>query len=234
MPDCPNCGRSTMRTEDWACRYCGYPLLSGSYKKVDKTYRQLKQEEGDGQVAPVVEARPPAPEPAPEPEPEMAAEPEPEPEPEPESEPEDAADAEPEPAAEPEPKPRRARRVSAPKKAPAAKPAAEPASGMAEMDVEELYAAFAADKVAADEKLADTVFRATGVVDKVMVEEIHDIYYIILTGVPKRDEWNLRCTFDKEHGAQLVQLAEGQKVTVQGEYDGYRKNILMRDCILVA
>ena len=41
---CPNCGRPTMRTADWVCQWCGYPLLSGSYKKLDKTYAELQAE----------------------------------------------------------------------------------------------------------------------------------------------------------------------------------------------
>lgn len=44
MPNCPNCSQPTARTEDWACQWCGYPLISGGYKKIPKTYRQLKEE----------------------------------------------------------------------------------------------------------------------------------------------------------------------------------------------
>jgi hypothetical protein len=44
MPRCPNCGRETLRTEDWACQWCGNPLLSDAFKKIDKTYRQLQEE----------------------------------------------------------------------------------------------------------------------------------------------------------------------------------------------
>jgi len=44
MAKCHNCGRETLRTEDWACKWCGHPLLYGSFKKIDKTYRQLKEE----------------------------------------------------------------------------------------------------------------------------------------------------------------------------------------------
>ena len=44
MPRCPNCARETMRTEDWACMYCGYPLISRAFKKIEKTYRQIKEE----------------------------------------------------------------------------------------------------------------------------------------------------------------------------------------------
>ncbi|MHA2068988.1 MAG: OB-fold protein, partial [Candidatus Thorarchaeota archaeon] len=44
MANCPNCGQPTKRTQDWACQWCGYPLLSKSYRKVPKTYQQLKKE----------------------------------------------------------------------------------------------------------------------------------------------------------------------------------------------
>jgi hypothetical protein len=44
MPACPNCGRQTMRTSDWACQWCGYPLLSRAYKKIDKTFKELQEE----------------------------------------------------------------------------------------------------------------------------------------------------------------------------------------------
>ena len=44
MARCPNCGRETKRTVDWCCQWCGYPLFSGSYKKIDKTYKELKDE----------------------------------------------------------------------------------------------------------------------------------------------------------------------------------------------
>ena len=44
MPKCPNCERETMRTTDWACQWCGYPLLSGSYKMIPQTFQQLKEE----------------------------------------------------------------------------------------------------------------------------------------------------------------------------------------------
>lgn len=92
MPKCPNCGQKTARTGDWACQWCGYPLLSESYKKIPKTYRQLKEEKLHKQKPPVRED---ISEPAPELEPELVVEPEPEP----------VAELEPEPVVEPEPEP---------------------------------------------------------------------------------------------------------------------------------
>ncbi len=111
MPRCPNCGRETLRTEDWACQWCGNPLLSGAFKKIPQTYREL-QEERSFEMRPVLEDEP-APAPvaavevestprAPEPELEAPPVPEPQPPPMPEPEPEIAPEtpAPPEPVAE--------------------------------------------------------------------------------------------------------------------------------------
>jgi hypothetical protein len=44
MASCPNCGRRTQRTKDWVCEWCGYPLLYGNYKQLDKTFKELQEE----------------------------------------------------------------------------------------------------------------------------------------------------------------------------------------------
>jgi DNA-directed RNA polymerase subunit RPC12/RpoP len=219
MPKCPNCGQETARTMDWACQWCGYPLLSKAYKKIPKTYKQLKSElkskpELELEPTPELELEP-VPEPVlkPEPEPEPALEPEPELVPEPEPEPK----LEPEPVPEPEPKP-----IPEPELEPTEK----------EITVEGLYSAYG-DKITADAKLMDKILKVTGVVDKIVVNDIHEIYYIILTGAEKKEEQHVRCTFDKKDGPELNRLTEGQTVTVQGKYDGYRINIILGDCALV-
>ena len=191
MRKCPNCGQTTERTEDWACQWCGYPLLSKSYKKIPKTYRQLKEEELDKQKAS-------------EPEPEPVVEPQPEPEPE--------------PVVEPQPEP-----VPQPK----------PASAAGGITVEELYSAYSVDEVAADAKFTDKILTVTGVVDRITVNDVHSIYYIILASAEKKEQWNVRCTFDRKYGGQLNRLTAGQTVTAQGKYDGHKANILMKDCVLV-
>ena len=76
--------------------------------------------------------------------------------------------------------------------------------------------------------------KVTGTVGKVVVNDIHDIYYIILTSAEKKAEQHVRCTFNKKDQQKLNQLTEGQNVTVQGEYEGYRINIILKDCLLVA
>ncbi len=135
MASCPNCGRKTLRTKDWACQWCGYPLISRAYKVIDKTFKELQEERSlASRPAPPVEEpeSPPeyAPEPVREPEPEPTPQPEPQPEPEPppapKPEPEAELAPEPEPAPQPEPEPQKEESVielppPKPKKAPKAK-----------------------------------------------------------------------------------------------------------------
>jgi len=275
MPKCPNCGQTTRRTIDWACQWCGYPLLSKAYKKIPKTYKQLKSElkpkpEPEPEPEPVPEPEPtlepepvpvPEPEPTPEPEPEPTPEPEPvpvpepeptpEPEPVPAPEPESTPEPEPEPVPEPEPTPEpepvpvpepeptlepepvpepEPEPTLEPEPVPAPEP--EPTPSETGVTVGELYSAYR-DKITADAKLANKSLKVTGIVDKIVVNDIHEIYYIILTSAEKKEDRFVRCTFDKKYGPELNRLTAGQTVTVQGKYDGYRINILMRDCVLV-
>ena len=213
MKKCPNCGQTAERTEDWACQWCGYPLLSGSYTKIPKTYRQLKEER-------LAELEP-KPEPVPEPQSEAVSKPEPEPAPEPQ--PEAVSKPEPEPAPEPQPE-----AVSKPEPEPAPAPVA------GGLTVEDLYVAYSTDEVAADTKFTGETLTVTGVVDRITVNDVHDIYYIILASTEKKEQWNVRCVFDRKSGAQLNRLNTGQTVTVRGDYDGYKTNILMKDCVLVS
>ena len=88
--------------------------------------------------------------------------------------------------------------------------------------------------MAADARFADKTLTVTGVVDRITVNDMHGIYYIILTSAEKKEQWNVRCIFDKKYGSQLNRLAAGQTVTAQGKYNGYKANILIKDCVLVS
>ncbi len=212
MPKCPNCGQKTARTEDWACPWCGYPLLSGSYKRIPKTYKELKEEELPEQESPVLEE----PEPISEPEPVAELEPEPEPIPEPEP----VAELEPEPVPEPEPEP-------------VLESEPEPTPAAIELTVEELLSAYETEGVAADTRLANKILKVTGIVERIEVKDTLDICYINLSSAARDLLQNVRCVFDKQHGPELDQLTTGQTVTVQGKYDGSIMDICMRDCVLV-
>jgi hypothetical protein len=48
---CPNCRRQTLITNDWACQWCGYPILSSGHKKINKTYKELQDEKRLGAIS---------------------------------------------------------------------------------------------------------------------------------------------------------------------------------------
>ncbi len=226
MARCPNCGRETKRTDDWACQWCGYPLLSGGYKKIDKSFREVK---GEQVVSPEpeqeeIEETPPAPR-------KVARAPEPEPEPGPEPEP--AAEPPPPPAPVPPPPPPPP--VVEPLTPPRPNPimSVEVCPDVVDVTTEEVTLAFQADRPAANSKLANRVVRVIGIIDKVFVKEHLDIQYIILTTPAKLDIFNVRCTFDKKLAYQLRRLTPGEKVTAQGKYNGAEKNVILKDCVLV-
>jgi len=267
MPKCPNCGQPTARTKDWACQWCGYPLISKSYKEIPKSYRELKEErrhkweqakaepmpEPEAEVILEAEAKPmlepeaevileAEAEPMPEPEAEVILEAKAEPMPEPEAEVILEAEAKPmlepeaevilEAKAEPMPEPEAEVILEAEAK-PMLEPEAEPISTAVGVTVEELYSAYKANAIEADAKYKGKTLKVTGTAHKIVTKDTFDIYYVMLTSAEKHEEWNVRCTFDKKHEPELKRLTAGQTVTIQGEYDGYRTNILIRDCALV-
>jgi hypothetical protein len=194
---------------------CGYPLLSESYRKIPKTYRQLQEEKQHKTYEQESSARE-EPEPASEPEPELLSEPEPVPQPEP------APEFEPEP-------------VPQPKSAPEPEPESEPMPSVMEITVGEVLSAYEENGEAADAKFANKILRVTGIVKRIEAKDTLDIYYITLTDVEKTLLLiDVRCFFDRKHGPELNLLTSGQTVTVQGKYDGSMINIRMSDCFLVS
>ncbi len=291
MPDCPNCGRLTMRTKDWVCQYCGYPLLSKAYKALDKTYKELQEEEKakwkfvvpeptgydlQEEVTASETRTTPAAETVPAPEPEAAVTPQqppsPETEPEPEPEPEPMItpppDSYPEPSheLEPGPTPQEAPIVEEPKPQPiitpppasVAPPAPEPGTGQqpgpevapeapadapappledigngTRLTVDQLNELFSGDRKAAGAALQGKSIIVRGQVSKVFVRDHIDVRYIILESLTKKGSWSVRCVFDKSAVPQLIRLNEGNEVTVRGYYDGFSKNVILKDCELV-
>ena len=228
---CPHCGQPTARTEDWACQWCGYPLLSESWEKIPKTYEQLKEEklhepeppvreETEAPILPNHGALPATP--ALESEPEPVLEPAPSPEPEPVLEP--APIPEPEPVLEVAP---------TPEPEPVPEPAPEPTPAALEITVDELLSAYEVDEVAADAKFANKILKVTGVVSRIELKDSLSVHYIMLTSTEKKLLQSVRCMFDKGHGDELYQLTTEQTVTVQGKYDGSIMEIRLRDCVLV-
>jgi len=116
---------------------------------------------------------------------------------------------------------------------PEPEPETEVASGLIEVGIEGLYSTFKADKEAADARYKNKMLRVTGLLYRVVINENLDVAYIILTSAKKYGEWKVSCTFNKEYEKELRKLTTEQMLTVQGNYDGYRVNVQMRDCILL-
>jgi hypothetical protein len=245
MSRCPYCGQETQRTTDWACRWCGHPLASGSYKKIDKSYQALLEE------------RVPLPEPALlEPEFEIPSEPEATPMPEtaptepeasaaeplpPESElpPEMVAPAQTPPETEPvataEPKSASKKPKSTSKKLKASRkkvPPSMPSGSELTITVEQLFADYKANAVTADAKYQGQTIQVMGIVDSAD-KDMLDNPFVKLSSADKNEMLRMRCTFPNESEEKLVKLTAGQEVTVRGSYDGYLVNILLKDCVLV-
>ena len=253
MANCPNCGLSTVRTKDWACQWCGYPLVSGIFGKTSKTFAELKHER-EGQAtstALLVESEPAVePEPEvnqvaeveastePEPEPakkitddtpvnEPAVEEEPEPEPVMEQEPsvEEAVEEEPEPEPVMEQEP-------AVEEEPAPKVHKEP-KPVQEVTVAELCSSYQSYGMAGHDEFKDSVFRVTGLVDSVVNKDVVGTYRVALTDSEPHPLGEVYCKFSKEDAAELNHLTVGQELTVEGKYEGFVTNIMLTDCVLV-
>ncbi len=244
MKKCPNCDREAVRTEDWSCQWCGYPLMSGSYKRVSKTFRELKGE----RVPQRLVVQQPEPEPIPVGEPEPVQE----------SGPEPVLETKPEPIPEPKPKPKRkpvAKRKTTAKskttteakaRTPKATPEAtakaestpkvetEAASADMELTVDELLDAYATGGEGADARFTNQILKMTGVAERIEIKDALDIYYITLnTAQEEKSMQSVRCVFDKKHAPELGRLETGQTMTVQGKYDGSVIDLSLRDCVLV-
>ena len=231
MPRCPNCGQKTSRTQDWACPWCGYPLLSGSYREIPKTYEELKEERL--QQAAVVEMGAEV-EAVVEPEVKEEAEAVVEPEPKAKAKPKRKPKAKPRAESKPGPEPKAKPKPKAKSKAkPRAKSGSESISDAMPITVDELHLAYKMDRAAADEKFTDRILRVTGVVGRVAVDDIPDSPCVVLTSPNKEVQRNALCVFDKKQVLGLNHLTTGQTVTVQGKFGGCTINILITDCVLV-
>jgi hypothetical protein len=70
-------------------------------------------------------------------------------------------------------------------------------------------------------------------VNKVFIRDHIDVRYLVLTGA-RRVIWSARCSFEKESVGPMSRLSEGQAVALRAKYDGYGKNIIFKNCELLA
>jgi hypothetical protein len=102
-----------------------------------------------------------------------------------------------------------------------------------ELSVDQLDALYRENAAGTHARLTGKTLAVKGLVGRVFIRDHIDVRYIVLTGSQKKMLWSARCTFGKENMTQMSRLNEGQTVTVRGKYDGYSKNILFKDCVLV-
>jgi hypothetical protein len=108
----------------------------------------------------------------------------------------------------------------------------EPMSAEMEVTAEELASAYETDEETADARFGNKILKVTGLVNRIEVKDTLDIHYITL-GDEKNLLQSVRCMFDKGHEGELNQLTKGQRVTVQGKFDGSIVQLRMRHCVLV-
>jgi len=108
------------------------------------------------------------------------------------------------------------------------------AQPLLEITVEELISTYETEGPGAEANFAGKILKLTGSIDRINVRDALNIYQIVLNS-PKKNVLlqGVRCVFDKSRAAELTRLSAGQKVTVQGKYDGSIIDISLRDCFLL-
>ena len=259
---CPNCDSPTMRTKDWACQWCGHPLVSGSFRQISKTYQEVKAEriserassgtvETDGPVenaesaSPVVDAGvnaateteptqefAPVEEPGPVAEAEETLEVETEAAPEPEPEPVTEVEETMEVETETAPEPE-PEQESEPEPVAKHKPSEEKDSEpISDVTVAELCASYQSYGMEGHDEFKDRVFRVSGTVASIIIKDTVDQYYVALTGSNPHPLGDIHCIFEKDDVPELKRLTTGQDLTIQGRYNGFVTNIVLADCVL--
>ena len=103
-----------------------------------------------------------------------------------------------------------------------------------EVSVVALHTTFKTDHEAAEELFKNKVLRVTGLVGRIIINDIVDNPCLILTGEDKTTSMrNVICLFDKSNEDELKKLSVDQVVVVEGVYDSYTINILLTHCRLI-
>jgi hypothetical protein len=100
------------------------------------------------------------------------------------------------------------------------------------LTVDQMDALFNADRTGANSRLTGKTLLITGSVAKVFIRDHIDVRYILLSGSSSKVTWTVRCVFGPEELPRMSRLNEGEMVTMRGKYDGYSKNIILKDCVL--
>ena len=96
----------------------------------------------------------------------------------------------------------------------------------------ELYSAYEANELAADQKYEDRVIQVTGIIDDIGEDIMGDAY---ITLVGDESGWHsVQCYFPHNERRSLSSLRKGQSVRVKGVCDGKTiMNVLVKGCELL-
>lgn len=93
----------------------------------------------------------------------------------------------------------------------------------------ELFAAFDANKVAADAQYEGKILEVSGTVDSIGKDIMDSMYVALESGNPIL---GVQCFFADSHQDTLSSLSKGQNVTIRGKCDGSMGNVILRGCVL--
>lgn len=105
-------------------------------------------------------------------------------------------------------------------------PARHSAPEVIEISATDLYSAYEANQVAADQKYKGQLLEVTGVITSIG-RDIFGTPYIVLGSGDEWEVWGVQCTFPSRYESWLAKLEKGQQVTVTGKCTGYFLNVLL-------
>ena len=95
----------------------------------------------------------------------------------------------------------------------------------------DLFADYAANEVAADQKYRNTVVCVTGTVD-VIGKDMLDRPYLLMRGTERQSVFGVQGLFPNEAESGLAAISKGQRITMTCRCDGKAGNVILKDCRL--
>ena len=90
----------------------------------------------------------------------------------------------------------------------------------------ELYSAYEANQVAADQQYKGRLLKVTGVITSIG-RDILGTPYIGLGSGSEWEVWGVQVLFSSRYESRIAKLEKGQQVTVTGKCTGYFLNVLL-------
>lgn len=95
-----------------------------------------------------------------------------------------------------------------------------------EISATDLYSAYEANQVAADQQYKGQLLEVTGIISSIG-RDILGTPYIVLGSGDEWEVWGVQVLFSSRYESWLAKLEKGQQVTVTGKCTGYFLNVLL-------